>query len=127
MSGKFLLDTNVIIYYFNGILDDAKIHLILRDSFNISIITKIEFLSWNKLLNDKELHQKSIDFISNANIYDLDESIANQTIKIRQKYHTKAPDAIIAATALVNGFDIVTNNVDDFKNLNLEIVTVKIK
>ena len=41
-------------------------------------------------------------------------------------FNNKTPDAIIGATALVHGFDIVTNNVADFKNLDLEIVTVEV-
>ena len=44
-NDKLLLDTNIIIYYFNGIITDNKIDKILKESFNISIITKIEFLS----------------------------------------------------------------------------------
>jgi len=45
-------------------------------------------------------------------------------IDIRQQYKVKTPDAIIGATALVHGFDIVTNNVDDFKNFDLEVISV---
>ncbi len=125
MKNKFLIDTNIIIYYFNGIIADEIIHTILKDSFNISIITKIEFLSWQKLLIDAKLREKAIKFISNATIFDLDEIVANETIINRQKYKIKTPDAIIGATALVHGFEIVTNNVDDFKNLDLKITTLK--
>ncbi len=127
MKNKFLIDTNIIIYYFNGIIVDEAIHSIIQDSFNISIITKIEFLSWQKLLNDEDLRKKAMSFISNAIIYDLDEIVANQTIINRQKYKIKTPDAIIGATALVHGFDLLTNNVDDFKNLDLKITTLNIK
>ncbi len=127
MKNKFLIDTNIIIYYFNGIIEDEVIHSIIQDSFNISIITKIEFLSWQKLLSDEELRKKALSFISNATIYDLDEIVANQTIINRQKYKIKTPDAIIGATALVHGFEILTNNVDDFKNLDLKITTLNIK
>jgi predicted nucleic acid-binding protein len=84
MKNRFLLDTNIIIYYFNGIVLEGEIDDILRNNFNISIITKIEFLSWQKLY------------------------------------------AIIGATALVNGFDIVTNNVKDFSSLDLSIKTVEL-
>ena len=45
MNSNYLLDTNIIIYYFNGIIKDNIITDILKNSFNISIITKIEFLS----------------------------------------------------------------------------------
>ncbi len=126
VKNNFLIDTNIIIYYFNGLIIDSAIHEILKESFNISIITKIEFLSWNKLLNDDSLKQKAFDFISHATVYELDEAVANETINIRQKYKIKTPDAIIAATALVYGFDIVTNNVSDFKQLDLKIKTLKL-
>jgi hypothetical protein len=127
MKNRFLLDTNIVIYYFNGIIDDVDIFTILKESFNISIITKIEFLSWKKLLDDKRLQEKAVDFISHATVYNLDEMVASKTIENRQKYNIKTPDAIIGATAMVNGFEIVTNNVDDFKNLDLKITTLKLK
>ena len=99
MKNKYLIDTNIVIYYFNGIIADEIIHTILEQSFNLSIITKIEFLSWQKLLNNKELRQKTTKFISNATIYDLDDVVAEKTIEIRQKYKLKTPNAIIGATA----------------------------
>jgi len=77
MINKYLLDTNIIIYYFIGIIEDNTITDILKISFIISIITKIEFLSWQKLLEDEELNQKALEFISNANVYDLAASVAN--------------------------------------------------
>lgn len=127
MKNKYLIDTNIIIYFFNGITDDESLLDILKDSFNISIITKIEFLSWQKLFNDEKLNQKAIDFVSNATLYDLDEVVANQTIRNKQQYKIKTPGAIIGATAQVHGFEIVTNNVDDFKNLDLKITTIRLK
>jgi predicted nucleic acid-binding protein len=127
LRNKYLLDTNIVIYFFNGITDDESLIDVLRDSFNISIITKIEFLSWQKLFNDEKLNQKAIEFISNATIYDLDEVVGNQTIKNRQQYKIKTPDAIIGATAQVHGFEIITNNIDDFKNLDIKIIKVKLK
>jgi predicted nucleic acid-binding protein len=127
MRDKFLVDTNIIIYYFNGIVEDNRIDEILKESFNISIITKIEFLSWQKLRDDEALREKALNFISNANVYELTDDVANKVIEIRQKHKIKTPDAIIGATALVYGFDIVTNNVNDFDKLDLEIVTVGLK
>ncbi len=127
MKNRFLLDTNIVIYYFNGIIDDDSIFAILQESFNISIITKIEFLSWKRLLGDEKLHQKAVEFMSHATVYDLDEIVAKKTIENRQKFTIKTPDAIIGATAMVHGFEIVTNNVTDFKNLDLKITTLKLK
>ena len=98
LKNKYLLDTNIIIYFFNGVTDDKSIFEILKSSFNISVITKIEFLSWPKLKDDEVLAQKAHEFISKATIYELDELVANQTIRNRQQARIKTPDAIIAAT-----------------------------
>ncbi len=127
MKNKYLLDTNIIVYFFNGITNDEDIFEILKYSFNISIITKIEFLSWHRLAEDEVMAEKASEFISHATIYELDELVANQTIRYRQQLKIKTPDAIIAATAMVHRFEIVTNNVDDFKNLGLKVTTVKLR
>lgn len=42
---------------------------------------------------------------------------------MRQKQKIKLPDAIIAATALVNDFVIISRNTKDFKNIEgLEVI-----
>ena len=126
INNKLLLDTNIIIYYFNGIIIDKRIDKILKESFNISIITKIEFLSWQKLREDKKLEKEALAFISYANVYELTDEIADKVIDIRQQYRVKTPDAIIGATALIHELDVVTNNVDDFKNLDLGVFSVEV-
>ncbi len=48
---NYLLDTNILIYYFANVIPKReldKIESILNNSFNISIITQIEFLGWEK-------------------------------------------------------------------------------
>ncbi len=123
----YLLDTNIVIYYFDGLTDDDVIHTILAESFKISIITKIEFLGWGKFATNPESQTKAREFISHATIFNLKEPIAEQAILLRQKYKTKTPDAIIAATALVNGLTILTNNTSDFSRLGVQTMTIKIK
>lgn len=123
----YLIDTNIVIYYFNGLTDDEAIHTILADSFKISIITKIEFLGWGQFASDLELHTKAREFISYATVFDLKEEIAEQSILLRQQFKTKTPDAIIAATALVNGLTVVTNNTLDFSRLGVKTIAVNIK
>lgn len=123
----YLLDTNTVIYYFNGLTADERIHTILVDSFNISIITKIEFLGWSEFAAEPRLHEQARAFISNAKIFGLSDDIAEKTIRLRQQYKTKTPDAIIAATALVYGLSVVTNNTDDFKRLGVQTLAVAVK
>jgi hypothetical protein len=47
---KYLIDTNILIYYFNGSLSVSakeKITTMLTEDFNISIISKMEFLGFS--------------------------------------------------------------------------------
>jgi len=123
----YLIDTNIIIYYFNGLTDDEAIHAILADSFKISIITKIEFLGWGQFAANVELHTKAREFISHATVLDLKQAITEQAILLRQQFKTKTPDAIIGATALVNDLTVVTNNTFDFSRLGVKTIGVNIK
>jgi predicted nucleic acid-binding protein len=45
------------------------------------------------------------------------KDIENQTVHIRKNHKIKLPDAIIAATALVHGCTLVTNNEKDFSGI----------
>jgi predicted nucleic acid-binding protein len=123
----YLIDTNIVIYYFNGLTDDEAIHTILADNFKISIITRIEFLGWGKFTDDPELYTQAREFISHATVFDLKDAIAEQAIRLRQQFKTKTPDAIIAATALVNGLTVVTNNTSDFSRLGVKTIAVNLQ
>jgi len=123
---QYLLDTNIVIYYFNGLTDDERIDALLIHSFNISIITQMEFLGWSGFLSDENLYQKAQEFISHANVFDLAQGVVDKTIILRQQHKIKMPDAIIAATALVHGFGIATNNIDDFKRLVAETLIINV-
>jgi len=47
--------------------------------------------------------------------YLIDDDIAEKTIELKRRAKIKLADAVIAATALVNNFKLVTRNVDDYK------------
>jgi predicted nucleic acid-binding protein len=84
-------------------------------------------LGWGQFLTDTNLYAKAKEFINYANVLELNAEIAEQTITLRQQFKTKTPDAIIAATALINGLIVVTNNADDFKRLGVKIFTVEMQ
>ena len=52
-----------------------------------------------------------------ANIFYIDEIIADKTIELRKKYKIKLPDAIIAATAIVYNLILVSLNITDFHKI----------
>ncbi len=123
----YLFDTNIVIYYFNGLTADESLHSLLKESFKISIISKIEFLGWGEFAANPELYSQARAFIHHATLYELSAEIAEQTIRLRQQFKTKTPDAIIAATALVNNLIVVTHNTADFTRLGVETRNVKMK
>lgn len=89
---------------------------VLSERYFISVINRIELLGF-KQLNGQE-SDVFASFVSKSNIFDLEEDIILETIQIRKIYNTKLPDAIIAATCLVNNCTLVTNNVKDFEKIS---------
>ena len=124
MGVEYLIDTDILIYYFNGLVKSKELDKVIKNSFNISIITKIEFLSWDILKINKDLEKKAIKFINCARVYSLNNEVANKTIDLRQNNRIKIPDAIIASTALFFNFTLLTNNVKDFKILGLKVISI---
>jgi len=58
-------------------------------------------------------------FLRFADIVPLNDEIADKTIELRKKYKKLAlADAIIAATAIINNFNLITPNIVDFKNIS---------
>ena len=93
MNG-YLIDTNILIYYFADTIPPKEIDTlerILKTSFNVSVITKIEFLGWKR--HTDEGYDKAKEFISFARTIPLNNKIANMAIKIRRKNKIKLPDA----------------------------------
>ena len=125
MNGiDYLIDTNIIIYYFEGVLtESARIFVdnILKRGCNISAITKIELLGWRQLSEEKNM--MLVEFVNHAVVIGISDEIINQTVEIRKTGKLKIPDAIIAATAILKDWELVTRNVSDFKNVSgLKIV-----
>jgi predicted nucleic acid-binding protein len=110
MSGnKYLLDTNFIL----GILKSDPLVLAQVSSRQLhvgecsySAITRMELLGFHNITRDEEsLIKQKLDRLTHL---PLTESIENIVIALRQSRKIKLPDAIIAATALFNGLELLT-------------------
>ena len=115
MEQAFLIDTNIIIYFFKDELPDEKTEWItdvFRTSFNVSVIAKIEFLGWSGFTPLQ--YKQASQFLDNANIISMDDEIAGNAIQLMRKQRIKLPDAVIAATSIINNFTLVTRNIKDF-------------
>ena len=110
MNGKnYLLDTNAIIQLLMG--NKFLIHEIQDANLvAISIISKLEFLSFPRLTeSDKRLFgsfEKRVSVISLDDCEKLNSAIVN----LRIKSSIKLPDAIISASALVNECTLITSD-----------------
>jgi predicted nucleic acid-binding protein len=121
MGTKYLIDSNTVIDFFNGKLPNAGRQLLSEAEPVISIITHIELFSGNNIINEE--YQQLQRFVNIAIIYPVNLPIAAETISIRKKYKIKLPDALIAATAIVHNFTLITRNIADFKKIdNLKII-----
>ena len=120
---RYLLDTNILIYYWKNDIPEAerdKKEEILKHSFIISIITKIELLGWR--MHTPDGFEKAKEFLEQAEVLPIDDELAELTIALKRNNNIKLADALIAATALSNNLVLVTRNYSDFSTLaELEI------
>jgi tRNA(fMet)-specific endonuclease VapC len=115
MGEKYLIDTSAVIKYLSETFPGKGLLLmdeILNKGSNISFISEVELLVWNpENPEDLKIYQS---FVSESTVIGLQEGIIQETIRIRKTYKLKLPDALIVATALVNGMILIADNDKDF-------------
>ncbi|GIW66616.1 MAG: nucleotide-binding protein [Candidatus Parcubacteria bacterium] len=119
----FTLDTNILIYYFNG---DQKIFNFINKNkeavFFMPTVVITEFLSYPKLDNQSE--KIFFDLIKDFVIVNLDFEIAKLAGELRRKFNLKTIDAVISASTILTDSILVTYNISDFKKVkNLKIIS----
>ena len=119
MDERFLIDTNISIYFLEGVLPSQSlpfIRSVFSTKVNVSVITQIELLGWAF----PDVNQATItgEFVKQALIYPLDQDVVQQTIVLRRSHRIKLPDAIIAATALVHGLTLISWNDRNFLHVS---------
>ena len=118
MNGnKAILDSNLLVFLSKGMIDRAKLYS-KYDEFCVSVITYMEVYAFefsNK--NEKDSLDKTF---ANLEIIEINREIADQAI-IYRKNNTKKiklPDAIILASAKHVNADLLTDDWDDFQNID---------
>lgn len=115
-----LLDSNIVIAV-ASCDDDAVNRLVREGSYSVSVVTRIEVLGYHRLTQEDKTDL--LAFLAGGRELALDDAVAQTAVRLRQQRRMGLGDAIIAATALVHGFPLVTRNTDDFKHVeNLKLV-----
>ena len=120
---RYLIDTNVVSDYFSSSLPEDGLQFmdgVINAVPNLSVIAEIELLSWKTTAN---IEEKVKEFITDSVIFDINSKVVHSCVRLRRAYKIKTPDAIIAATTLVNDFTLITNNEKDFRKIeNLKVI-----
>jgi toxin FitB len=85
MDKKYIIDTNIIIYYLDNKIPDSQlknIETIFIETFNISTVTKIELLGWHKI--DNKTKSKIEKFISNSDVFILIQLLKVKLLKLNK-------------------------------------------
>ncbi len=117
-----LVIQNIFMYFINGLEAISKYKHI---HFYISEITEIELLGKGGITQaDYSIRS---EMINTCTIFTLTERIKKITIKLKQKYNIKIPDARIAATAIHLNLPLITTDkgFKKIKELDLQLLELK--
>lgn len=118
MGETYLIDTSAYSKYISELLSEGNAALmydILEERSLISVIVRIELLSWRS--TNPVIIQLVHEFTTKSEVLELSEPIILQTVRLRRQYRIKLPDAIIAATAIVHDFTLLSTNDSDFERI----------
>ena len=115
MEERYLIDTSAVIKYLNLTFPADGVdflNIILEKESVISFISEIELRAWNP--GDPDDMKIYDSFISKSTVIGIQEGLINETIRIRKSFKLKLPDALIAASAIINDRILVADNDKDF-------------
>ncbi|CAM4341970.1 type II toxin-antitoxin system VapC family toxin [Paenibacillus alkaliterrae] len=124
-KNKVVIDTNIWLYVIAGIPSAVRYltQLIEQQETEIlySAVTYIEIYSYPNL--DSEKRRVFEQLLSLGKLVELDERISRVAADLRAARkkvtgkNLKIADACVAATSLVQNAMLITNDIDDFKNI----------
>lgn len=105
MNGdNILIDTNIALYLLSG--DTVVAEILDSKNVYVSFITELELLGFIGITLEE--HQRIENFLKDCIIVDLNESIKQATIKLKQSNRIKLPDAIIGATSIYMNIPLIS-------------------
>jgi predicted nucleic acid-binding protein len=118
-DNRYLLDTNIFIYYFNG---ELVVQPIVEDILAGNAIgfycpvTWVELLCYPVLTEGEAAQIRA--FLRSLTCVALTEIVLDRTAQIRRDYRIALSDALIAACAMEVASTLVTRNIQDFQQIS---------
>lgn len=106
---KALLDTNILIDFLHHV-PAARDELHRYEDKAISVITWMEVL----VGAPPSATRATREFLDGFELIDLNETVAERAVRLRQQHRLKLPDAIIWASAQVHAMLLVTRDTKGF-------------
>lgn len=109
MTEGTLIDTDVFIEHFRGA---RALRSPASGRIAYSVVTRCELFAGKTVIEDRVSHVlEPIDEIP------VNRRVAEEAGRLRREHGLRTPDAIIAATALIERLTLMTNNVRDFADV----------
>jgi toxin FitB len=108
-----ILDTNIFIYLANGTL---KIQAIKNTDLAFPSIVKVEALGYAQITVAEQSYLEAL--FAECQQLDLEESILQRAIRLRQQQKMSLGDSIVVASALEFDCELWTANVEDFDHID---------
>jgi len=130
-SQQFILDTDILSLLMRqsaAVLAKGKAYLSEHRQFTISIITRYEILRGLKAKGAVQQASRFEDFCLRSRVLSITDDVVLQAADIYADLYKRGEligdaDILIAASALVNGCGIVTNNEGHFRRIKtLQVV-----
>ncbi len=115
MSIRCLIDTNVLIDYLGGAASPtlvANVETALGAGSVVSVITTMELLGWRG--HSAQSRSDAESLLRGMGELGLARPVVEEVIRLRSQTAIKLPDAIIAASAMLENLSLMTGNASDF-------------
>lgn len=114
VTKPILLDSNIVIYTGITTHDELRHWLKFKNTV-VSSISKLEVLGYHSLNKKDRIYFEA--FFKQCKLIIINSEIIDLAVRLRQSKSMSLGDAIIAATASLYKFTLVTANTKDFKHI----------
>ena len=110
-----LLDSNIVIYLRDPKWGEKIFRQIEGERLATCNVVIAEVLGFKGLEKSDAGYFEQL-FVTMKNC-EFDDTVTKTVVELRRRYAVQLPDAIIAATALVNDLSLCTHNTEDFEKI----------